>query len=75
MFLLTEQIMNGTVTMEIISTAINTETFQQAIEKIKLLPNFDKAIITQKTDKMFTYYMKGEFPCYGKMENKQIKII
>ena len=67
--------MNGTVTVEIISTGINAQTFEDAIAKIKNLPNFSKASIYQENDLEFSFSFAGQFPCYGRMENKRLKIL
>ncbi len=76
MYLLVEQIMNGTVTMQIISTGIETQTFEDAIMKVKNLPNFSKASIHTENDSEFTYSIGNQqFPCYGRMENNVLKII
>lgn len=75
MYLLTEQIMNGTITMQIISTGVEADIFGYAIAKIKDLPNFVKATIHTENDLEFSYSIAGQFPCYGRMENKVLKII
>jgi len=72
MYILTEQVMNGTVTMGITSTGIEAETFAGAIAKIKALPSFDKAKILEETADRFSY----EFPnVYGCMKNVDLKTI
>lgn len=75
MYLLTEQIMNGTVTMQIISTGIEAETFEDAIAKVKHLPNFGKATIHTENNLIFDYSIYGQAQCYGRMENKILRII
>jgi len=73
MYLLIETIMNGTVTMQIIPTGIDAQTFEDAIIKIKNLPNFSKAIVHKEDVLEFTYSINGR--CYGRVENKSLKII
>ena len=80
MFLLTEQIMNGTVTMQVVSTGVEAETFKDAIMKVKNelkkgLLNFSKMAILTETDFEFSYSINQQFPCYGRMENKVLSII
>jgi hypothetical protein len=75
MYLLTEQIMNGTITMQIISTGIEAETFEDAIIKIKNIPNLSRATILTENDLEFNYFITGRFLCYGRMENKILHII
>jgi hypothetical protein len=75
MYILTEQIMNGTVTMQIISTGVEAETFEDAIIKIKNLPNFPIMTIQKENNSEFSYYISGQFPCFGRMENKILRVI
>jgi len=75
MYILVEQIMNGTVTMQIVSTGIDAPTFEEAIKKVKNMKNFGKATITSETDKIFHFVLQGNFPCYGTMENKVLELI
>jgi hypothetical protein len=49
-FILTESIMNGTVTMNIITTGIDADSFMDAKKKVKNLPNFYKATILKETE-------------------------
>lgn len=84
LFLLNEQIMNGTVTMSILSTGVEAKDFSGAKDKIKA--NIDAAkkaadeficSVHQDTDTEFSYTIGAltQFPCYGRMENKPLRVI
>lgn len=60
-FLLTEQLMNGTVTMEIYSTEIESDSFKKAVEKIKKFDGFIGAEINEETDERFSFSIKEAF--------------
>ena len=75
MYILTEQIMNGTVTMEILSTGIDAKTFEDAVKKVKNLPGLSKATICADSESGFGYLISSQCSCYGRMENKVLKII
>jgi len=79
LYLLNEQIMNGTVTMRIVSTGIQAETFEEAVKKVKELPGLKKGVtIGSDTIKEFSYVALSSTPgwkCYGRMENQALKII
>jgi len=72
-FILKESIMNGTVTMFTKTTGIEANTFEEAKEKVKLLPNvINKFDVIEKED-LISIKLKPEFiesyPCYGTMDN------
>ncbi len=75
MYLLTEQIFNGTVTMQIISTGIIASNWEEAKEKVKSMRNMTLAQIQSDNDEEITYSIQQKFPCYGRMENKSLNII
>jgi hypothetical protein len=78
-FILTEQIMNGTVTMDILTTGIEAESFEKAVEKIKKLSNFKNVTIHVDTDTMFDYTFpkngNNDFPIFGNLQYKPLNII
>jgi hypothetical protein len=76
-FVLTERIMNGTVTMGVITTGIEADTFEGAINKVKGFQNFSSAIINEEAEHMFTYHINNDsgFPVYGLLDDKPLKII
>lgn len=41
-FLLTEQVMNGTVTMSVHTTLIDAPNWEGAVDKLRSLPNWNK---------------------------------
>jgi hypothetical protein len=82
-FVLTESLMNGTVTMSVITTGVQAGDFEQAKAKIKDLPNV-RSFATIKTDnsEVFQFVMYSAkpgdpfaFPCHGNMSNKPLTII
>ena len=75
MYLLTEQIYNGTVTMSIISTGVLADTWEEAKEKVKNMQNMSRATIIEDTDVVISYRIEQRFPCYGRMENKALAVI
>jgi hypothetical protein len=76
-FVLTERIMNGTVTMGVMTTGVEENTFEAAINKVKNLKNFSSAIINEETEHVFTYHINNDsgFPVYGLLDDKPLKII
>jgi hypothetical protein len=84
MYILTEQVMNGTVTIETITMLVDAPDFQSAKDKMKALLEIKKVEWRGKfsvsffydTDDLFQYSIKGgKFPTYGRMENKQPTIL
>jgi hypothetical protein len=85
LFLLNEQIMNGTVIMSILSTGVEAPGFEGAKEKIraniaaakKASDEEFRCDIHQDTDSEFSYTIGAftHFPCYGRMENKPLRVI
>ena len=77
-FILTEQAMNGTVTMAISNFGIEAYTFENAIEQIKkftLFPYFEH--ITE-TDKEYSFILpetKNSLPVIGIMKNSPLEMI
>jgi hypothetical protein len=72
MYLLTEQFMNGTVTLSVLSTGVDAETFKEAIEKIKKLDGFAGVTNVTETDVDFSYSLPN---IIGRMKNEKLKII
>ena len=75
MYLLTEQIFNGTVTMQIVSTGVGAVSWEEAKDKVKALRNMNKAIIHKDTDTEFSYSIEGIYPCLGRMENVLLTVL
>lgn len=55
LFILTEQILNGTVAFQILVSIVVAADFQTAVAKVKTLPNFSKATITNDEKYYFSY--------------------
>ena len=77
-YILIEHVMNGTVTMNTITTGVEAETFKDAIEKVKGMEGFRKfkPEINKETDKEFEFqFPNQDLPVWGGMTDKPIKII
>ena len=78
-YLLTEKVMNGTVTMDIIATGIEAESFDAAFEKLTHFENWHTATNIQKDDKQIGYTIcpaiAGGFGIYGSMKKESLKIM
>lgn len=76
-FILTEQSMNGTVTMSVATTLIEAETAEQAFEKLTKFPNWGKAEGIHDDGDSWTYSISanGGFGCWGKLNKKPAKIV
>lgn len=76
LYLLTEQVFNGTVTMSVISTGVRATSFREAINKIKKLHGFVMAEIHEENDRSFRYTLEGGlYPVMGNMSNKELHVI
>lgn len=72
-FILTEKIMNGTVTMDIITTLMEAPTWEVAFEKLTKFPNWKLAEdLTQNDD--FISYRIG-MSCWGQLSKKSAKVM
>ena len=77
-YLLTEQAMNGTVTMGMSSTGIEAASFDEAFEKLTHFKNWNKAMNIMKDDERVDYTIPGEgggFGCVGSMENMPLTVV
>jgi hypothetical protein len=77
MFLLTESILNGTVTMSVHGVAVDAPDFASAKAKLKAMPNMVNAAIHTDSDEVFSFSIPQQdvFGCFGHMENKPLKVI
>jgi hypothetical protein len=76
MFILIENTMNGTVTMQTFVTGYNLKTFKQAVKSIKKSIEDDKSVrILKDDDKEFSFMFDAQFPLYGSIKNEEITII
>ena len=76
-YLLTEKVMNGIVTMDIIATGIEAESFDAAFEKLTHFENWHLAINIQKDDERVYYTIPDPvdgFGVYGSMKKEALKI-
>jgi hypothetical protein len=71
-FVVTEQVMNGTVTMAVITSGIEAETFHDAVEILKQQRGFDKAIIKEETPEEFVYNLPQ---CFGIMKSEPLRML
>lgn len=79
-FILNEEVLNGTVTMSIHSKGIEAETFEEAVEKLKRSFT-EKIIIHENYDNNYSFNFSviqpdpTSFQVVGRMENKPLEII
>jgi len=78
MYILIEQAMNGTVTMNTYVYVFDFKNFDQAVTKIKqkLLINAKGLVVTYTEDSptQFAYRIEGKFPVFGYIRNNKAKI-
>jgi hypothetical protein len=77
-YIVTEQVMNGTVTMNTMVSGIKAKDFRWAVLKLKRkLAKFQfPSKIYTDSDTEFSYSINGqEFPLFGRMTDKPLKII
>jgi len=70
-FILTEQIMNGTVTMGIFTSGIEADSFEEAKDILKHLPKMKTACITQDDFQNFNFHLQD---IIGTMKNEPLKM-
>jgi len=76
MFLLTSQFLNGTVTIGMASLGINADSFSDAIQKVKNLPNFKLATNITENDTILSFNLPNDIIityCY--LKNEKLEII
>ena len=76
-YLLTEQVMNGTITKDIITTGIEAESFDAAFEKLTHFENWGQAVNVAKDDKQVSYTIPGSsggFGVWGLMKNEPLRV-
>ena len=76
-YLLTEKVMNGTVTMDIIATGIEAESFDAAFEKLTHFENWHTATNILEDDKQVSYTLPdpaGGLGIWGSMKKEPLKI-
>jgi hypothetical protein len=80
-FLLNESVMNGTVTMKVISTGVEAPTFAEAVAKVKNLETFRsllKVEIREDSSERFSYIILGQegpFNVWASMDNKELQVV
>ena len=78
-FILNSSIMNGTITMQILSKGIEADSFKEAVNKLKTLPRFEKAkdVILLNGEFAFSIAQKpdSQLQCYCTMSDKPLEII
>ena len=81
-YILTEKIMNGTVTLNIITTIFRSQSFKKIINKLKVEMSklnehrLIKFSIENDNEEKFSYNIEGEdYLLYGYILNKEQKIV
>jgi len=77
-FTLTEKVMNGTVTMDVITTIYQAENFGAVVDKLKNNLNKlkENVSIEEDNDQMFSYTIGSQtFPVWGYITNEEETII
>lgn len=78
-FVLTDQIMNGTVTIQTHSSGIEAESFEKAKDKLKAFENFSTDFkITRETEEeihyVSTYPNEHHLTVCGHMNNQEFEV-
>ena len=71
-YLLIEKIMNGTVTMEIITTGVEARSFTEAKEIVRNMQNFHLATLIVDDNDTLAYHID---PIIGTMKREPLKIV
>jgi hypothetical protein len=78
-FTLTESAMNGTITLSARTTLIEADSFEEAYEKLKKFPNWNKVENIVETSDGVRYTMgKADgktLPCSGFLSSKPTQIV
>ena len=74
-FILTEQVFNGTVTMSVIPTGVEADSFKEAVNKIKDKLKSIPHEIKRDDDDVFRYSTEGDFPLVGYVTKKPLEIL
>lgn len=77
LFLLTQQVLNGTVTMSVISTGVEAIDFASAKKKVLFMPGFEinPHTVDTDTDTELSFTFPGYYVTWGRMENKPLEVI
>lgn len=77
MYLLTEQLMKGTVTMQTFPIGIDTPTFAEAVIKVKTSKYFSSATIQVDNEYGFNYIISKPdyYTLHGRLENRPLDVI
>jgi hypothetical protein len=75
-YLLVEQVMNGTVTMEVLNTGFEAESFDKAFESLTHTENWHKAedILTTDVGVFFTIPGENGLSIWGSMKRVPLRI-
>jgi hypothetical protein len=75
-FILTESTMNGTITMDVITTLIESDSFEGAYEKLKNFPNWKLATNIKESNEGVQYWIQdGMFGCGGRLKRMPAKVV
>ena len=74
-FVLTEQHMNGTVTMNTMVVGVDAKDFKTAVSKVKAMGNVHRATIHLEDDRQLYYSIPGHCPVVGNMRCEPLKIL
>lgn len=75
MFVINEQLMNGTVTMDVETILVNEDTWGAAVKKVKSMLTIE---ITECNENRLTYTVpqtSSMFTVWGIMKNKEAKTL
>lgn len=72
-YVLNEQLMNGTVTMQVITTLIHADSGAEAYEKLKKFKNWKDAEDIQEDDEAVTYRIG--MGCWGRLSMKPSEVL
>lgn len=74
-FIVTEHIMNGSVTMDTMVTGVEADNFDAAVEKLKAHPEVSRAKIIVNSEDDFQYRIAGEFPVWGRITDNPLTML
>lgn len=75
-FILTEQIMNGTVCMQVKTTLIEGESWEEAYDKLREFESWDQARNIKENDDSISYTIPGRsFDCWGRLDKNAAAVV
>ena len=76
-FILTEQVLNGTVTMDVMVSGVEATSFTDAVATLCSICEKRglKMQNERRGEKSFAYSLPGKFQIYGHMDGKPLKML